>query len=133
MGAAFACAATHAQLSLEAATDLGKRGSSWGSLFGTGNAGRGSATGVGEWERAIAILVNLTAHVTHCFTGPKSTRLGIKQRSCDLIFNVLRTEAIARSNGAKRSSRQNGQAEAIKLICISQNFNDRRARAAHSD
>ncbi len=25
------------------------------------------------------------------------------------------------------------QAEAIKLICISQNFNDRRARAAHSD
>ena len=28
---------------------------------------------------------------------------------------------------------QNVQAEAIKLICISQNFNDRRARAAHSD
>jgi uncharacterized protein (DUF1810 family) len=25
------------------------------------------------------------------------------------------------------------QAEAIKLVCISQNFNDRRARAAHSD
>jgi hypothetical protein len=25
------------------------------------------------------------------------------------------------------------QAEAIKLTCISQNFNDRRARAAHSD
>jgi hypothetical protein len=25
------------------------------------------------------------------------------------------------------------QADAIKLICISQNFNDRRARAAHSD
>ena len=65
MGAAFACAATHAQLSLEAATE--KRGSSWGSLFGTGNAGRGSATGVGECERTIAILVNLMARVTHLF------------------------------------------------------------------
>jgi hypothetical protein len=60
-------------------------------------------------------------------------RLSIKQRSCDIIFNVLRTGAIARSNSAKRSSWQNGQAEAIKLTCISQNFNERRARAAHSD
>jgi hypothetical protein len=25
------------------------------------------------------------------------------------------------------------QADAVKLICISQNFSDRRARAAHSD
>jgi hypothetical protein len=30
-------------------------------------------------------------------------------------------------------SRQFTQAEAIKLTCISQNFSDRRARAAHSD
>jgi hypothetical protein len=34
---------------------------------------------------------------------------------------------------AWRSSSNETQAEAIKLICISQNFNDRRARAAHSD
>ena len=34
---------------------------------GTGNAGGGSATGVGECERTIAILVNLMARVTHLF------------------------------------------------------------------
>jgi hypothetical protein len=34
---------------------------------------------------------------------------------------------------ALATGRSPRQAEAIKLICISQNFNDRRARAAHSD
>jgi hypothetical protein len=56
MGAAFACVATNAQLSLEAATDLRKRPvARFGSLFGTGNTGGGSATGIGECERAIAL------------------------------------------------------------------------------
>ena len=56
MGAAFACVATNAQLSLEAATDLRKRPvARFGSLFATGNTGGGSATGIGECERAIAL------------------------------------------------------------------------------
>jgi len=100
---------------------------------GTGNAGGGSATGVGECERTIAILVNLMAHVTHLF---HEAEIYASQHQTTILRPYLQHAphgAIARSNGAKRSSRQNGQAEAIKLICISQNFNDRRARAAHSD
>ncbi len=60
------------------------------------------------------------------------------------IVLIESTVLVANNTGVRRAgldarSGQRGamsgqcQAEAIKLICISQNFNDRRARAAHSD
>jgi hypothetical protein len=39
----------------------------------------------------------------------------------------------SRSSRIARKAFKARHAEAIKLTCISQNFNDRRARAAHSD
>jgi hypothetical protein len=47
--------------------------------------------------------------------------------------NIAKLPELLRKQNDYIMSRQFPQAEAIKLICISQNLSDRRARLAHSD